>query len=288
MHSFLASPKSTIDVLQSFGLYTKKRLGQHFLIDDNVIGRILDAADVGESDQILEIGPGIGVLTVALLQKLDQQQSGHLLAIEYDSQLLEVLEYTTKDSPLLTVLNEDALNIPQLDLPIEPSKLIANLPYQVAATNVLDSFEYIPSLQTAVVMVQKEVALRMAASPGTKTYGAYSAKLQLLARPVSRFDVSKNSFLPPPRVESSVIALRRRCTKDVLVRDIDHYRQVATVIDASFQNRRKTILNNLKQLDLDPALLADALMGAGIDPIARAETLSPADFVRLQDAFALQ
>lgn len=284
MHSHLATPKATIETLQSFGLYTKKRLGQHFLIDDNVIGRILAAAAVGESDQILEIGPGIGVLTVALLQRLQGAgNTAQVLAIEYDSQLLEVLQHTTQESPQLIVLNEDALNIPKLILPIRPTKLIANLPYQVAATNVLDCFEYLPSLQQATVMVQKEVAQRMAARPGTKAYGAYSAKLQLLARPVDSFAVSRNSFLPPPRVDSSVITLQRHTAGKAVVRSLDQYRQIAAIIDASFQSRRKTILNNLKNINADATKLVGALTQAEIDPSARAETLSPADFVRLTD-----
>ncbi|MCL2606162.1 MAG: 16S rRNA (adenine(1518)-N(6)/adenine(1519)-N(6))-dimethyltransferase RsmA, partial [Coriobacteriia bacterium] len=163
LHSHLATPKATLETLQAFGLYTKKRLGQHFLIDDNVIGRILDAAQVAESDQLLEIGPGIGVLTVALLRQLGD--GGRLLALEYDAQLIEVLKYTTsalaashetQGTPKLTILNEDALNIPKAELPLQPTKLIANLPYQVAATNVLDCFEYLPSMQQATVMVQRE------------------------------------------------------------------------------------------------------------------------------------
>ena len=310
-HSFLATPKMTIETLQAFGLHTKKRLGQHFLIDDNVIGRILDAANVGESDQILEIGPGIGVLTVALLKQLGEK--GRLLALEYDAQLIEVLQHTTEDSPKLVILNEDALKIPQLSLPLQPTKLIANLPYQVAATNVLDCFEYLPSLLQATVMVQREVAERMAARPGTKAYGAYSAKLQLLARPVGSFAVSRNSFLPPPRVDSSVITLLRHSAEDSLVTDIDHYRAVAALIDACFAQRRKTIYNNLRAVepnrgvtqhtpqmaeceargcndeDLQSIPLlgsADVIKGAldkaQISPTARAETLHPADFVRLQ------
>jgi len=280
LHSALATPKATIEVLQSFGLYTKKRLGQHFLIDDNVIGRILDAAQVGESDQILEVGPGIGVLTVALLRQLGS--SGHLLALEYDAQLIEVLEHTTEAHPNLTVLCEDALTIPQLELPLAPTKLIANLPYQVAATNVLDCFEFLPSIQQATVMVQREVAERMAAKPGSKAYGAYSAKLQLLAEPVGMFAVSRNSFLPPPRVDSSVITLIRRSVDVSLVRDREHYRAVADLIDRSFAQRRKTILNNLSTTTAAKDLFITALEQAGISPSVRAETLAPGDFVRLQ------
>jgi 16S rRNA (adenine1518-N6/adenine1519-N6)-dimethyltransferase len=288
MHSFLATPKATIDTLQSFGLYTKKRLGQHFLIDDNVIGRILEAADLSGSDKVLEIGPGIGVLTVALLRSAQQ-----VLALEYDEQLIEVLEHTTRTTETglgsdlgssssnskLTILHEDALNIPSLKLPLAPSKLIANLPYQVAATNVLDCFEYLPSVMQATVMVQRELAERMAAKPGTKIYGAYSAKLQLLARPQASFAVSRNSFLPPPRVDSSVITLVRHTEGEECVHDIEHYRKVAALIDACFAQRRKTLRNNLKVAGYEN--FEAALEKADIDPAARAETLAPVDFVKL-------
>ena len=277
-HSYLAAPGATIETLQAFGLYTKKNLGQHFLIDDNVIGRIIEAANLSEDDKVLEIGPGIGVLTLPLLR-----QAGQVLALEYDSQLIEVLGHTTDSNPKLTVLNEDALKIPSLDLPYVPTKLIANLPYQVAATNVLDCFEYLPSVKQATVMVQREVAERMAAKPDSKTYGAYSAKLQLLAKPISSFAVSRNSFLPPPRVDSSVITLLRHDESGSLVKGIDHYRKVATLIDACFAQRRKTILNNLRAADFDK--IEDVLQVADISPSARAETLSPTDFVVLAGVF---
>ena len=279
-HSRLASPGATIETLQAFGLYTKKNLGQHFLIDDNVIGRILETADLSKDDKVLEIGPGIGVLTLALLE-----QAGQVLALEYDSQLIEVLEHTTGSNPKLTVLNEDALKIPSLDLPYAPTKLIANLPYQVAATNVLDCFEYLSSVKQATVMVQREVAERMAAKPGSKIYGAYSAKLQLLAEPISSFNVSRNSFLPPPRVDSSVITLLRHDDSSTLVKDIDHYREVAKLIDACFAQRRKTIYNNLRAAGYKDS--DEALKKTGIAASARAETLTPVDFIALLDALYL-
>ncbi|MCL2606159.1 MAG: 16S rRNA (adenine(1518)-N(6)/adenine(1519)-N(6))-dimethyltransferase RsmA [Coriobacteriia bacterium] len=279
-NSPLATPTATIKVLQTFDLYTKKRLGQHFLVDDNVIGRILDAADLNKDDQVLEIGPGIGVLTLALLKQAEQ-----VLALEYDSQLVEVLEHTAGSDSKLTIINEDALNIPSIMLPFLPTKLVANLPYQVAATNVLDCFEYLPSVQQATVMVQREVAQRMAAHPGSKAYGAYSAKLQLLAQPTGSFPVSRNSFLPPPRVDSTVITLTRHKVAENLVRDIAHYREVAALIDICFANRRKTILNNLRAADIDIEVAHFALEKTEIDSIARAETLAPKDFVALLDAF---
>ncbi|MCL2680089.1 MAG: 16S rRNA (adenine(1518)-N(6)/adenine(1519)-N(6))-dimethyltransferase RsmA [Coriobacteriia bacterium] len=285
MHSPLATPKATIAVLQKFDLYTKKRLGQHFLIDDTVIGRILAAAALQPDDQVLEIGPGIGVLTLALLAA-----AGQVLALEKDAALLDALAYTTashctKGNPQLTVLNVDALDLPRLKLPSRPTKLVANLPYQVAATNVLDCFEYLPTITQATVMVQREVAQRMAATPGSKIYGAYSAKLGLLARPAASFAVARNSFLPPPRVDSSVITLIRHDDVDSIVKDHERYKAVATLIDTCFASRRKTIFNNLRAAkNGEDARLTKALKDAGISPTARAETLGSADFVSLLDA----
>ena len=281
MNSPLATPRATIETLQRAGLYTKKRLGQHFLIDDNVIGRILNAAALAPTDIVLEVGPGIGTLTIALLDRAAQ-----VLAIEKDSQLLDVLTPTTDSNPRLTVINADALDLPTLDLPVAPTELVANLPYQVAATVVLDCFEHIPSIQRATVMVQREVAERMAAQPGTKAYGAYTAKLALLAHPVNSFPVSRQSFLPPPRVDSTVITLDRRADGEC-VQTPAHYRAVADLIDAAFANRRKTIYNNLRQRGEGSSegstedLVKDALQQAGINPQARAETLTPSDFIRL-------
>ncbi|MBK5211626.1 MAG: 16S rRNA (adenine(1518)-N(6)/adenine(1519)-N(6))-dimethyltransferase RsmA [Coriobacteriia bacterium] len=276
MYSPYASPKATIEVLKKTGLYTKKNLGQHFLIDDNVIGHILSLAAIRAEDVIVEVGPGIGTLTCALLDT-----EAHIVAVEFDPALPALLEETfgARDNFVLVV--GDAVKVTSAELGAafgEPTALVANLPYQVAATVVLRFFETLPSLQSATVMVQAEVAQRMAAHPGSKSYGAYTVKLNLLAHAVGNFAVSRNSFLPPPRVESTVIRLEKRS----LVANVEEYKKVARIIDCAFAQRRKTIRNSLKAtLEISTETLEKAFLAAGIDPQSRAEMLEANAFITL-------
>jgi 16S rRNA (adenine1518-N6/adenine1519-N6)-dimethyltransferase len=275
-YSRLASPSATIAVLKRHGLYTRKALGQHFLVDDNVIGRILELAALVPGEPVLEVGPGIGTLTVALAEA-----GAAVVTVERDERLLPVLEELRQEYPGLRVVCADAIGVPAeaLVTPVgAPRALVANLPYSVAATVVLRFFEEIPSLERAVVMVQAEVAERIVAEPGTKAYGAYTVKLRLHAVAGGRFRVSPSCFLPPPRVESTVIRLDRveeAPDKSIIA-------AAARVADAAFSQRRKTLRNTLRsglriaQADADAMLVA-----AGIDGSLRAETLSVSDYVEL-------
>jgi 16S rRNA (adenine1518-N6/adenine1519-N6)-dimethyltransferase len=278
-HSPLATPSETIAVLKRHGLATKKALGQHFLIDDNVIGRILALAKLSGDETVLEVGPGIGTLTAALCQ-----HAGAVVAVERDADLLGALAETTADCPRLAIVRADAVAVSpeRLAEPFgAPVALVANLPYAVAATVVLRFFEEIPSLQSATVMVQAEVADRMAASPGTKAFGAYTVKLRLLATPAGRFAVSRSCFLPPPRVDSAVLRLERA----PLAHDPALLRAAARAAEAAFAQRRKTIRNSLKStLGLDAETLDAALVAAGIDGSLRAEALAPEKFLALAEA----
>jgi len=275
-HSPLATPSETLAVLKRHGLATKKSLGQHFLIDDNVVGRILALADLTGTETVLEVGPGIGTLTAALCD-----HAGSVVAIERDAELLPVLAETTAGCQRLAVVRADAVAVSPAALaePFGPPvALVANLPYAVAATVVLRFFEELPSLASATVMVQSEVAARMAADPGGKEYGAYSVKLRLLARPAGRFAVSRSCFLPPPRVDSAVLRLERW----PLSVDPEALAAAARAADAAFGQRRKTIRNSLKSvLDLDAAQVDVALEAAGIDGGVRAETLPAERFLLL-------
>lgn len=272
----LASPSATVAVLERHGLYTKKSLGQHFLVDDNVVSRILALAAIEPSETILEVGPGIGTLTVALCSA-----AGAVVAVERDLSLVEVLAETTSACPRFSLVTGDAVEVSPEAIASPfgpPDALVANLPYQVAATVVLRFFEMLPSLKHATVMVQAEVADRMAASPGTKDYGAYTVKLRLRARPAGRFQVARGCFLPPPRVESTVIRLERHA----LVDDPGVVSAAARVADAAFAQRRKTIRNSLKAALATPAAAIDAaLEAAQVPPTVRAETLPPETFVAL-------
>jgi len=207
------------------------------------------------------------------------------VAVERDVQLLDVLAETTAECPHIAVVHADAVNVPAeaLSKPFGPPvALVANLPYAVAATVVLRVFEELPSLQSATVMVQAEVADRMAADPGTKDYGSYTVKLRLRARPAGRFSVARTCFLPPPRVDSAVLRLERVPAPA----DPQLLALAARVADAAFAQRRKTIRNSLKAASgVETPVVEAALEGAGIDGSVRAETLAAERFIDLARAF---
>lgn len=263
-------------MLKRHGLATKKSLGQHFLVDDNAVGRIIELAALNGDETVLEIGPGIGTLTAALCD-----HAGAVVAIERDADLLPALAETTAGCARFAVVRADAVAVSPEAIaePFGPPvALIANLPYAVAATVVLRFFEELPTLQTATIMVQAEVAARMAASPGGKEYGSYTVKLRLRAEPAGRFAVARGCFLPPPRVDSTVLRLDRRslCDDPALIRD------AARTADAAFAQRRKTVRNSLRSaLGAETAQVDAALEAAGIDGGDRAETLAPEAFLAL-------
>ena len=293
----LASISATRDVLARHGLATKHSLGQNFLINDAVIANICKLSEVSEKDNVLEVGPGIGTLTVALLPR-----ANHVLSIERDPDLPAVLAETCDDFDNFTLISKDALHLNDADLAQAfgecdvsagkaPNKFISNLPYAVAATLVLDYFQRFDSLQSATVMVQSEVADRMAARVGTKDYAAYSVKLQLIAKTNGRFQVAPGNFFPPPRVTSSVIRLDRRSDLGLSSQEIEH---ASLAADAAFFTRRKTISNSMKgyfssrgpQGKAIAAQLPDILAKAGIDARRRGETLELSEFVELGQALA--
>lgn len=278
-HSRLATPGVTAGVLRDHDLLARKSLGQHFLVDDNIIGRILDVARLSGDEPVLEIGPGIGTLTVALCGA-----AGAVVAVERDTRLLPVLADTAGDCDHLTVVSADAVTVPFEDLvtPLGPPvALIANLPYGVAATVVLRCFEELESLRFAVVMVQSEVADRMAAAPGSKQYGSYTVKLRLRAAATERFPVSRTCFMPPPRVDSAVLRLDRvdaPAAADVLA-------AAARMADAAFAQRRKTMRNSLRSaLGVTAEEVDVVLAQAGVDGARRAETLDVTEFLRVGES----
>lgn len=295
-HSWLANPRETRAVLEDYGLATKHRLGQNFLINDAIIGKILELAELEDTDVVFEVGPGIGTLTVALLP-----QAGAVVSVEADRSLGPVLAETcSRDSERFALILGDALRMDAValeeavaalgiaGLDPRPCKLVSNLPYQVAATLVLQTFEQMPSIQRAVVMVQAEVADRMAARPGTKAYGGYTAKLALYARPTGHFEVGPGNFMPPPHVDSAVIRLDRRellAPTGIQLTQADRA-WCGKVIDAAFAQRRKTIRNSMAAQGFDKQALDLAFAETSIDARSRAETLTPEDFVCL--AFALE
>lgn len=284
-YSKLASPRATRQVLEAFGHDPKYRFGQNFLVDDNVIGNILelagllgDDAEDGLLPTVLEIGPGIGTLTVALLKH------ARVVSVECDPDLPAVLAQTTAEgAERFHLLRGDALKVARADIedacaalcaPL-PTMLVANLPYQIAATAILDWFERFEFLGTMVVMVQSEVADRICAEVGTKNYAAYTVKLRLHARVTGRFQVPASCFLPAPRVESAVIRLER-----VPGASPELTSAACEVADAAFAQRRKNIRNSMGSAFSKETV--DALLETcGIDPKTRGETLDVGTFLEL-------
>lgn len=277
----LANPTATREMLEAFGLATKHRLGQNFLIDNHVIERIMELAELSGDERVLEVGPGIGTLTLALLQ-----EAGHVTSIEADPELEQVLRAHAVDHANFNFIMGDALKVPPAAIAEvsdgDPTVLVANLPYNVAATIILQFFQEMPSLERAVVMVQKEVADRIAAHAGTKAYGAYTVKLSLYGEVTGRFEVPPRCFMPAPHVDSAVVRIDRVGAHGVAPLDLASSRErVAQVVDAAFAQRRKTIRNSMGSNGFDKDALDAAFDQTGISPTARAEALERADFIRL-------
>lgn len=299
--SWLANQRATKETLERFGLATKYRLGQNFLVQDHVIEKIVQLAEVQSTDVVVEVGPGLGTLTVALLDN-----ACAVCSLEADSELEQVLAVTCKEPhpDSFALVMGDALAItPQKlaeaynTLPIVaqsaapnspmPTKFVSNLPYQVAATLILKFFQELPSLERAVVMVQAEVADRIAAKPSTKAYGAYTAKLSLFAQVTGRFEVGPGNFMPPPRVNSAVVRLDRTQARNPLTSKLlseEELLHTMSVIDAAFAQRRKTIRNSMSASGFDIDKLDQAFLATGIVPTVRAEVLTSQDFICLAAA----
>lgn len=275
----LANLGATRALLDEFGLATKHRLGQNFLVDNHIIERICALAELTGSERVLEVGPGIGTLTLALVQ-----EAARVVSIEMDTELEPVLAEHAAEYANFAYLMGDALKVP-LERIVEamggePELLVANLPYNVAATIILAFFERMPSIRRAVVMVQKEVADRIAAVPGTKAYGAYTVKLALHGQVTGRFEVPPRCFMPAPHVDSAVVRIDRR-SEPLAESD-----EVARVVEAAFAQRRKTIRNSMSSNGFDKGELDRAFAATGIAPTARAETLSVGEFIRLAGELA--
>lgn len=278
----LANLTATRALLEEFGLAAKHRLGQNFLVDNHVIERICAQAELTGTERVLEVGPGIGTLTLALVQ-----EAAHVASIEMDAELEPVLAEHAAEHANFSYVMGDALKVPYERiveaLGGEPELLVANLPYNVAATIILSFFDRMPSIRRAVVMVQKEVADRIGAVPSTKEYGAYTVKLALHGRVTGRFEVPPRCFMPAPHVDSAVVRIDRY--DEPLVADAQ-FDQVARVVEAAFAQRRKTIRNSMSANGFGKDELDAAFAATGIAPAARAETLSVEDFIRLAEVLA--
>ena len=279
----LGNPQETIAVLQKYNFVFQKKFGQNFLIDPRVLEKIITAAEITEDDCVLEIGPGIGTMTQHLACAAKK-----VIAVEIDRALIPILQDTLKDYDNVRIINEDVMKVDLARLAKEenggkPLKVVANLPYYITTPIIMGLFENHVPLKSITVMVQKEVADRMQVGPGTKDYGALSLAVQYYAKPYIVANVPPNCFMPRPKVGSAVIRLDRYEESPVKVKD---EKLMFRIIRASFNQRRKTLANGLKnsaELDFTKEEIEAAIAGIGKEPGVRGETLTLEEFAGLAD-----
>lgn len=279
----LGNPQETIAVLQKYGFNFQKKFGQNFLIDTHVLDKIIAAAEIGQDDFVLEIGPGIGTMTQYLAESARE-----VVAVEIDKNLIPILEDTLSAYDNVTVINDDILKVDIQKLAEErnggkPIKVVANLPYYITTPIIMGLFESEVPLSSITVMVQKEVADRMQTGPGSKDYGALSLAVQYYAEPYIVANVPPNCFMPRPAVGSAVIRLTRYEKKPVEVKDPAF---MFKLIRASFNQRRKTLqngLHNSSELQLPKEKVVQALEEMELPATVRGEKLDLAQFARLAD-----
>jgi 16S rRNA (adenine1518-N6/adenine1519-N6)-dimethyltransferase len=253
-----------------------RELGQHFLVDENILGVIGRLAELDRGDVVLEVGPGLGILTRYLADRV-----GRVHAVELDRALDTHLAAALEGRANVHVLFGDALRLDLAALDPPPTKLVANLPYNVATPIVVESLDGLPSVERWCVMLQREVADRFVAAPATKAYGAVSVLVQLVTERVGFHPVARTVFRPPPNVDSALVALRRRGLLP------ERYPAVKRLVEAAFAHRRKTLPNSLALAGhADRARAAEALEQLGFPPATRAERLAPGDFVALTELLA--
>ena len=274
----IASPQVTQHILNRFKLRADKKLGQNFLIDENVVRQIVEAAELSEADTVLEVGPGIGTLTQGLAES-----KAKVVAVELDTRLLPVLATTLEGYDNVRVVHGDILKVNIMEEVGAPEfKVCANLPYYITTPIIFALLEKRLPMERLVAMVQKEVAERMAAQPGGKDYGALSVAIQYYTEPEIAFIVPPTSFIPAPAVDSAVIVCKRRSKPPVEVCDEALFFRV---VKAAFSLRRKMLSNSLKNMGIKSEQVAKWLELACVDGKRRAETLSLEDFAKLTNSF---
>ncbi|GFR38399.1 ribosomal RNA small subunit methyltransferase A [Insulibacter thermoxylanivorax] len=280
----IATPTRTQQILKKHGFTFKKSLGQNFLIDQNILNKIVSAAQLTEQSGVLEIGPGIGALTQRLAE-----HARKVAAVEIDQRLIPILSELFADQDHVAIIHGDILQIDVKQLISEQFAdcasvhVVANLPYYITTPILLKLLEERHDLSNIVVMIQKEVAERMAADPGGKEYGSLSIAVQYYCEPELVTLVPHTVFIPRPNVDSAVIRLKVRSEPPVSVKDEVHFFRV---VKAAFAHRRKTIYNNLASFTgkQNKERLTEALLSAGVDPSRRAETVSIEEFALIADA----
>lgn len=281
MKESLGIPRNTIEILKKYNFNFQKKFGQNFLIDTSVLDRIIAAAEITKEDFCLEIGPGIGTMTRYMAER-----AGEVVAVEIDKNLIPILEETLEGYDNVTIINDDILKVDVNQIAEQrnggrPVKVVANLPYYITTPIIMGLFEKHVPLKSITVMVQKEVAERMQARPGTKDYGALSLAVQYYARPEVVANVPPNCFIPRPNVGSAVVRLTRYEKPIVQVKDEGG---MFNIIRASFGQRRKTLVNglaNAPDLGISKERTAAVLEEMGLSPMIRGEALTLEQFAEL-------
>ena len=279
----LGNPQNTIEVLQKYNFVFQKKFGQNFLIDTHVLDKIIGSAEITKDDVVLEIGPGIGTMTQYLACAAKK-----VIAVEIDKALIPILEDTLSEYENVRVINHDVLKVDIAKLAEEenggkPIKVVANLPYYITTPIIMGLFENHVPIKSITVMVQKEVADRMQVGTGTKDYGSLSLAVQYYAKPYIVANVPPNCFMPRPKVGSAVIRLERYENPPVTVKD---EKLMFRLIRASFNHRRKTLANGLKnspELDYTKEEIEAAIEALGRGASIRGEALTLEEFAKLAD-----
>jgi 16S rRNA (adenine1518-N6/adenine1519-N6)-dimethyltransferase len=262
------------------GFFPKKKLGQHFLVDRNILNKVVRAAEVGKEDVVVEVGPGLGEMTLALARLVN-----HVIAVEIDPKLAEILQKKLADCPNVEVVKSDILKVDFKHLykrEGHPIKVVANLPYQISTPLLFRFIETREAFSTLTLMLQREVAERMAAPSGGKEYGPLSIFVQLFLDVSIRFFIKPSAFFPPPKIESAVVHMVWKEKPAIEEKDEAWFK---AVVKACFGYRRKTLLNALKHSGLSlPESPESKMEKAGINPQRRPETLAIEEFIRLAEA----
>lgn len=279
----LGNPTNTLEIIKKYGFGFQKKFGQNFLIDANVVDKIVREAGVTKDDFVLEIGPGIGTMTQILCENARE-----VLAVEIDTKLIPILNETLSGYDNVSIINQDILKIDINKIAQDknngrPIKVVANLPYYITTPIIMGLFESQVPLDSITIMVQKEVADRMQVGPGTKEYGALSLAVQFYAQPQIILNVPASCFMPRPNVDSAVIKLTRHENMPVEVEDP---KLMFKIIRASFNQRRKTLvngLNNSSEINISKESIQQAIEEMKLSSSVRGETLTLEEFARLSN-----
>lgn len=280
--AYLGNPARTAEVLNKFGISAQKRYGQNFLIDSNILEKIVKSAGITKDDTVLEIGPGIGTLTQHIANA-----AGKVICVEIDTKMIPVLEYTLSEFDNVTVINQDILKADIKGILAEhgakSAKVVANLPYYITTPIIMELLEKDLPIESITVMIQKEVAERMQVGPGSKDYGALSLAVAFYSNAEVKMTVSPNCFIPRPNVDSAVIRLDK--LKEPRV-SVNNKSEMFRIIKGAFEQRRKTLTNALSHSSAyktDKKKIEDALIQMGKNVNIRGEELTLEEFAVLSD-----